>query len=609
MQRYGKTTFWLTTLLLLSSFTVPMTGLDLGPVDSALIPANIPLDVTLKFWGFSSDLIWQSLQLPSQMVIETMNENTDLLQQYYEVIFGYPFAWKIDINYHVEVNPEPISKLIDFFSRNSTMMVDVPVSINGTTQFITGKGMKVTDFSEFLHQFDENEGYTMHVIDGSIFMNTSDDFHWYYYSQDGSYHKSGGDFRNVGAISPTSLFYDVNAFAPAFMDLPAGSQRMVDTINSTYSVNKFIEDRVTPLIENVIIGSPLYRRFGFVSYSSLPRLHFSKIVVGDNNSLTETYQIHKKTGDNGFSNKLQSFFSFYPKPIEIKEDYTFLDDNSRLKAFIDNNFHIINGTKSIIMDSRLGEELKNAIRTDRSIYTAFPSGFFFLSVVFNFQDPVRFLYNTSKGLREYSADLIGLDIIDISKWKNMGVSERVSTELSDFALRSVGKLLGLPVLKDGISAFIETPMSDYGFGKTKNGKDFTGVEMMSYFRKLIGWFNLSSVLLFNTIMAKLENQKLEFIPHEELFTAEAERVNATILWYRGQYAESVRQYLIAFENMTKAIKTVEQRIAAFKNTILWASGIFFLFAIHNLMITSIQPPRSETKRTKQGIPISWYRSD
>ncbi len=380
MERYGKTAIWLMFLMVFSLLAPPpTTAFDEGPIDPSLIPSSFPVEVTLKFWGFSSDLIWQSLRFPPRIVIETFNEQNDQLMQYFEVIFGYPFAWQAEISYNIQINPAPIEDLVSFFNTNSSSMAGYPAKINGTFQTVTGRGLPVEEMAGFLRQYDEEEGYTLHIIDGSIFQSTPDSFHWYFVSSEKDYYAGMGDFRNLGAISPTSLFYDVNAFTPQFLDLPDGSQRMIDAVNTTYTVNNFIQDRIKSLIEKIILGSPYSRRFGFVSYSTIQRLHFSKIVVGGNNSLTETYQIHTKTGENGFSNILQSFFSFYPKPIEIKEDYTFLNDNSRLRAFIENHVQLINGTRSIVMDSRQGEELKNAIRTDKSIYSAFPSGFFYLT--------------------------------------------------------------------------------------------------------------------------------------------------------------------------------------------------------------------------------------
>lgn len=611
MSKKSFSSFTLILIILVGSLGfIEVDGIDTGPINPAYFENSIPISITLNFWGFSSSFIPLALNLPETVVQQTINERTDEVEQYAAYIFGYPFAWKYNIQYELNTDPEPFSNIVDFFNNNSET-IQTDAKINGSISSITGKGMEISKMADFLREFDADDGYTIHIIDGMQFSQNPENYYWYYSEVRNDYYENSGDLRNLGGISSTSLFYDVNAFAPAFADSKNGSQRMLDTTNSTYSVNDFIEDRLTTIIEQIVLGSPYSRQFSFVTFSSLPKLHFAKIIVGGNNSLTETYQIHTVSGDNGFEQNLRSFFSFYPETLEIIEDYTFLNDNKALQNFIETNVVIINGTRSIIMDSSKAEELKNAVRLDKSIYSSFPSGFFFLSLIFNLKgdEYIQFLVNTTKGLRQYSADYIGLDIVDILFWNNLGGSERLSIELSDYALRSFGKMLGLPLLVSGVPAFLETPMSDFGLGKSSNGKSFTEVERLGFFRKLMVWYNISSVLLYNSVIGKLQRQKIGFIPHEELFIAEARRVNATISWHKGKYVEAVKEYLIAFVNMSNAVRTVEKRISALSNSIVWSAGVFFLFALHNLMMTYVKRTREDVKRTKQGIPISWYRKD
>ncbi len=593
--------------LIVSGFPpTPISALETGSVRSGIVPNKAPIKITIKFWGFPNTFFISNLELPNHIVHEYIDTRDDKVKQYWEGILGIPFAWEYKIEYVYDTQPGNIFDLTNFFAVNSTSKDNVFVNENGTIKTVSGKQMNVKTMANFLRNYDAETGYTIHVIDGRIFDASKDSLHWYSINENQIYFRNSMDLRNLGEISSTSLFYDVNAYAPTFINIENGSQRMIDVIASDVFIDQFLTPRLSEIIEKIIIGSPYYRKFGFVDYRRIPDLEFAKVVIGGNSSPVSPLQVHFSTSANKYENKIRDFLSFLPTKINVKTSFMEVSDSKRIQSFLSSYTKTINGSKVIVMDDLKAEALKNSIRFDKSIYTQFPSGFFYLTVFFDqgTDERVQFLYNKSTGLKEYSADIIGLDIVNISTWLDSPI-ERASTTISDYALRSVGKLLGLPILKNGITAFLETPMSEYGYGKSKSGKSFSQLEKFSFWRKLAMIYNISSILLYNSALADLNKNNYKFIPHQEIYDADAVRINATVFWKRGNYKKAMETYLIAFENMTQAVQKINKRIFAFSNSLIFASGMFLLFSVYSLMKSYVIPAPNSIVNAK-GIPVSWY---
>ena len=308
---------------------LPLFALDTGPVDPTIIPNRLSISVNIKLWGFDTPIFTNVMELPETIVQESRYPQQGIIDQYRENIHGYQFGWEYHLKYSYEEIANGETIISDFFESNAEVYSSGrTVNINGSLVSVTGRGMEISLFSKLLSAYDSDTGYTIHLIDGDFLDNFTFPYHWYFVSNQTDYFEGGADFRNVGSVNKTSLFYDVNAFAPAYSNVSNGSQRLKDTSSSLLELADFIAPRLVDLIEKIVIGSPYHNNYGFVDYSRLQKPHFSTIVLTDSANFPFGFQFFNQIEGERFISALQNLFSWYPTPIERVTSFINIDQEA-----------------------------------------------------------------------------------------------------------------------------------------------------------------------------------------------------------------------------------------------------------------------------------------
>ncbi|OLS28934.1 MAG: hypothetical protein HeimC2_03720 [Candidatus Heimdallarchaeota archaeon LC_2] len=565
----------------------PANSLDTGDLKSGFKEINLPIEISIKLWGFddiSSDLIpILDNTLPKNIVGESVYPSEDKIDQ--QVMFIRDRFWGIQnkITYNLETMAS---------NEHNNLLDNIPYYLNNdvdggmTAEYFdnviieqSGFVIDMGSFSNYLKPYNNENGYTLHLlnfteIDSEI--NNTNAKHWFrlgnlkgIIDQD--------DIRNVGIVGKTGLFYDPSASAPHF-DPSYFENSNMDNLLNTLSI------RITELVENIFVGSPININYNFLN----PIVHFDQVLIGPrgpeyikvNTDLDNVLNSGKE-----FDKILSNLFPYLQvsgKFIQINnlEDPIF----DYIKS-LENEDSNSTGTY-IKITNQIAEQFKNKIRTE--YHEEWPVGFYFMSIIFLDSKDRKFIWNTVEGEKEYEYGEIGFGILNLADWRSMtDVVAKSRMDIKQLGLKNFGQIMGLPIYTNKFASQIDSPMSDYGF--TDNSSPYySEFERDSVARRLGAYYNNSAIHSLNALRADLKGGAFRWMDRSSLNDAEVTLEIGNFEYAQGNYTGAAELYIKGYEDWIVAKDDLTELQGAFYNGIeLIAIVLVLLYLISTLKLFTL----------------------
>jgi len=451
-------------LLLVTQFSHPVVAIDTGSLSPNLNGKVLSTDIELKFWGFSKADV-QSILPVTRLNQESYFADSDQPSQYYTKAYSsYKGSFFFDIVHNIRYKFTYISP-ITFESLKLTIAPGVTNSSlanyveNGTTIEMAGVRLSEGQLTHSLKSYDESESlYQIHILNLAYLDEmTNNRTHWIYDSPVLNYLNGESDFRNAGIVRPNSLYFDPTSFVPRISGTKSSMTRWQD-LNVTSRVD-YLEESINSLVENVIVGSPYSNPYGVSDLNSF-EIHSSLIVLS-NRSKSYFSDVRNSLSTIRSQSQIRNLYPFTENFNDLTAE---IDINTipSLKSYIYDNLIEVNGSKYFVVTNQAADFLKNTIRnTNNGIYSKWPSGFFYLNMVWAFDENIQVMYQRDGNYTPYNQEVVGLGILDTSDWVKMNDIQRLSVSLTNMQLRVAGQINGLHYTTEGVAKFIETPMSVY----------------------------------------------------------------------------------------------------------------------------------------------------
>ena len=438
---------------------------------------------------------------------------------------------------------------------------------NGSLSTIEGVSFKYTQFEQYLEQYNYPSGYTIHIMNFSFidsFANNTGHHHWFSLGNQTQPNPST-DMRNLGLVGDKGIFYDPSAFAPLY------ENETFSSVSSDYSLMyNYLLNRLSPMIEKLIIGSPL--SINYVSYSD--HVQVANVVIYDHDSDVNNINITKsRIGNIKVSlEKLFGFTRFDYK--ELKLDINKLSTSSQL-------FNPQPNSNKIVITNQFAEILKNKIRND--YYSGkFPYGYYYLIVSFLDNKGREFVMINDQGVElNYTYQYLGFGLINYQHLDQESSQFIYNYDFNKPVLNMMGKMIGLPQL-DGLLAQIQSPMST-GPNTDQWDKSYSQFEINSYANRFGQYFGLSAEYELQAYRDQLYHSIWRWIDTSSFDKPELTLLQAQAQYYKGNYTGSAYLNLQAYQQYTDARDEINTKIVSIYNGVFYFILVVTAFMIFDIL--------------------------
>jgi len=592
-------------------YSHPAVAIDTGSLNPNLNGKVLSTDIELKFWGFSKADV-QSILPVTRLNQESYFADSNQSSQYYTKAYSsYKGSFFFDIVHNIRYKFTYLSPTY-YDSLKLTIAPGVTNSSlanyveNGSTIEMAGVRLSEGQLTHSLNSYDKSESlYRIHILNLAYLDDmTNNRTHWIYNSPVLNYLNGESDFRNAGIVGPNSLYLDPTSFVPRISGTKSNMSRWQD-LDATSRID-YLEESINSLVENVIVGSPYSNPYGVADLNSF-EIHSSLIAL-TNRSKPYFSDVHNSVSDIRYQSKVQSLYPFTENFNDLTAE---IDINTipSLKSYIYDNLIEVNGSKYFVVTNQAADFLKNTIRnTNYRIYSKWPSGFFYMNMVWAFDENIKVMYQRDGNYTPYNQEVVGLGILDTSDWAKMSDIQRLSVSLTNMQLRVAGQIMGLHYTTEGVAKFIETPMSVY-FQSRNQILYYNTFNLNQIMTKYSVIANLSVFGILSDYREELKVKNFDYIPHSELDKADLLRSNATILWQKGELVEATSTYLKAYVELILAIKAINSKINGIGNSVYWGLGLIMLISLVSILGSYELKKNKEIKRDRNGIPLDWLSTD
>ena len=563
---------------------------------------EVPLTVNLIYWGYSVQ--FTQLVPVKKIVQESYFHDLDQPIQFWTKPKYEFWTWLQTMNYTVShQSPASFSNLLLKINSSGNMLEDARyTNQSGESVSVSGYAVSISELKRQLLNFESKTGYTIHIFNiSSFFLGMNVEKHWYMESTSNEFYQQSSDFRNMFRIADKSIIYDPTAWTPFFTGYSWNEGRLQDRANLTAQMNYLIQG-VTEIIENIILGSPYSNNYHINTLHDT-RVSLALVVLTNGSDQTMAQSIDQSVRQNRYQSGIYKLIGSFLPPENFQTSVVNLSASPNLQSYL-NSLTTLNGSrKELAITGDNAETIKNLIRREPTIYSSFPEGYFYLNIVFAYDTDLHVLYTDGKTFRPYNSDFIGLGITDLHEWVGMPIAERNPYVLHNYAMQTLGNLLGIHHHTTGISQFIETPMSEYHVNQIK-ALEFTDFEADVTVRK----YAMLGMAWMKDIVDNYPKNLGIFgiVPHDEIYNSISKFDDALELFTNGSYAKSAKIALEGYEQLEEDLKTVDARVNATKLFFPWLIFVIFLAVFIILMNTILEPPK-QVEKTDEGIPAFWYK--
>jgi hypothetical protein len=552
---------------------------------------NLPINIKLQFWGFDTsreDLSTYLMDtLPNQINSESITQMNHTPSVHTFILEGNPYHFQTEITYHEIINDLDTEYLINKISPFTVKSNIAGYFDNGSGSLpVAGWRIPVDAISDALAPYNDEEDYTIHLINLSeLYGNvTTNSTHWYNIGKTSSIEDNLHDFRNVGFVEDKGIFIDPTAFAGDLDSSPFDYSSSFDLED----MKSYLADRLSQIIENVIIGSPQ----NVENRLPLERsYHVALIYVASSERDIRFLDAYTNRDYTSFKNAISNLLPYFN--ITFRDIRIGLDDYPNIDKYLSDSTFQLYGTPTIFVDHTFAEDMKYLVRNDKTIYDEFPSEYFYpIYVMVDSQDRQYLVNADDVEYRQYEAGELGFSILNLKDWENdedLGDDYILNKQLEIF-----GKMLGLTQLRTNYVSQFVSPLSNYGISNHWD-KYFSPFEEDVMARKYGGLFNYTAMVRINQYRSKLDGFFYSWINATSLDVAEAKLEEANILYRAGLFKQSVHKYIIGYNLYADAVKEIQMNLNAFNNSFyLLGAVIMISYIIYVLRDMSIS--RDEFKK-------------
>ncbi len=569
-------------ILLLHPHITPSKSLDTGPIDLGSLPINLPIRINLNFWGYHDSFNFLSVSLdnlmPKTIVHQTTNPKNATPIQYKAYISGWNFAFKSDIEYSFTDRFSNDANVIDLLTEindSTSQTTGNYVNSSGNIKIISGTRIDYNALDEYFQRFNIENGYSIHILNLSIldFNNTS---HWIDLGLSNKESISLLDMRNLGISGNDSIFYDPTSFAPNFED------DKLDLDNTSITeIPTYLANRLTTIIEQIMIGSPYSMNY----LAMQNKIHVAQILIGNKttdrmytNAINSLYQVPQS--DEGLKTNMENLLPYFG----IKTSFVkfVLHDYPSIANYLKSSEIDVNGTPTIIVTPKFSEDMKYMIRSQKNLYSEYPSRYYHAVLVMADSDTREYVYETDDGFVKYEAGELGLGILDLKDWNKLSNADQSRSYIFPLVQRIFGKMLGISELSGKLAKQIESPMSTFGLSPSWEFI-FNPFEKDSLGKRFSALYNFTTIRKINSFRNELTDSLFSWLDRSSLDYAETTLIKANTLYYKGKFIEATRLYIEGYEQWLDAEKDIKEKIGAFYNTREFIGVLIILGAIVYLM--------------------------
>lgn len=562
----------------------PMTSnsVALNAVKPSGLSSDLPTEIHLKLWGFET--YYQSmrsnflLDLPKVLSYESVNPSSSELSSYSILAANNWFQLYSSLNIVIDqVQPQisefDSSHMANFTDSKTLNPVIASYKENGSVSIVEGVSFNYAQFEQSLQQYNDPSGYTIHVMNFSYidsFANNTGQHHWFTLGTQQQLDPTT-DMRGLGTVGKNGIFYDPSAFTPLYENETFSS--VSGEISLMYN---YILERITPIIEKLIIGSPL--SINYISYSE--HVQVASVVIYDQDStstkINETvYKIR-----NLQKASLVRLFGF--TRFDFKELQLGLPNTTNIAAggTLGQLFNPQGNSTKIVITNQFAEILKNNIRN--TYYSGkFPYGYYYLIVSFLDNKGREFVMTTDQGVEQnYTNQYLGFGLIN---YQHLDQESIQSINYYDFrkpVLNMMGKMIGLPQL-DGFLAQIQSPMST-GSNTIQWDHTYTQFEINSYANRFGKYFGLSAEYGMQGFRDEIYHSVWRWMDTSSFDKPELTLLQAQTLYYKGNYTGAANLNLQAYQQYIDARDGINTKIVSIYN-----GAFYFILVVTALMAFDI----------------------
>ncbi len=538
---------------------------------------DIPVNVNLNFWGFTStyNSLGNYLQshLNSSITLYSKDSKNNIPQIENIIINGQSYEISSRIKYSYN-NINNISGLIAKLNSSATKGLSAGYTeIGGVITPIAGWRIPISTIDDFLAEYNTEGVYTINIlnlasINGDI---SNGSTHWYMNGKTYVIEDKLMDMRNLGLVGNNGVFIDPTALSYRF-----DPDNYWNYTTEPDNAGKYLANRLNQIVSSIIIGNPK----GTANDPPIDqKFHFAQIIVGKSDRDKNFLDAINDAGYASFRNALHNLLPYVD--LEYSNIQIDLETYTKIADFLDKKTDVINGQQIIFVDTSFAESMKYLVRSDTSLYKEYPSGYYYPVFIMVDGDRKYVVETSSEQYTDYEVGEIGFSLVDMSEW------EKLSDKPSDYvlyrSLEAIGRMMGLSIL-DNFTAQIESPMSRYGV--TNNwDKRFTSLERDIIARRMSLVFNYTAYFGIQTYRDNLKHSFYFWVNRTSLDIAETRLMQANLEYRSGDYLSATNAYLNAYETYINATKHIDLIVSSVNNS-------FYIIAMVALLVFIISSFRS-----------------